>query len=127
MIEIRMDTKRLKLSVKGHATPEESEKYKEICAAASALAQSLMYSISKYDDIAKITDSIQYRGDPGDLFLLVMIDRSKTWDLERLHYEQAIMDKFMVYADGMELLAKSHPYSVTMIRDGKRIKPEEDE
>ena len=114
MIEIRIDTKRLKLSVKGHATPEESEKYKEICAAASALAQALAYSVSKSD--AK--QEMQYRPDPGDLFLLVIPE-------EKLDALMKI--RFALYADGMELLAKSHPYSVKMIRDGKRIKPEEDE
>ena len=115
MIEIRMDTKRLKLSVKGHATPEESEKYKEICAAASALAQALAYSVSKSD--AK--EEMQYRPDPGDLFLLVIPEKKM----------DALMKiRFALYADGLELLAKSHPFSVTMIRDGQRILPyKEDE
>ena len=118
MIEIRMDTKRLKLSVKGHAKAEENEKHKEICAAASALAQSLMYSISKYDDVQKAVKSIQYRPDPGDLFLLVI---PESWA------DMVMKHRFKVYGDGLELLAKSHPYSVTMIRDGKKILPEEDE
>ena len=118
MIEIRMDTRRLKLSVKGHAKAEESEKHKEICAAASALAQSLMYSISKYDDVQKAVRNIQYRPDPGDLFLLVI---PESWA------DMVLKHRFKVYGDGMELLAKSHPYSVTMIRDGKKILPEEDE
>lgn len=114
MIEIRMDTKRLKLSVKGHATPEESGKHKEICAAASALAQALAYSISKSD--AK--QEMQYRPDPGDLFLLVIPEKGM----------DALMKiRFALYGDGLELLAKSHPYSVTMIRDGKRILPDKED
>lgn len=117
MIEIRMETKRLKLSIKGHATPEESEQYKEICAAASALAQSLMYSISKYDDVQKAVKSIQYRPDPGDLFLLVI---PESWA------DMVMKHRFKVYGDGLELLAKSHPYSVTMIRDGEKILPDEE-
>ena len=47
MITITMNSKRLKLTVTGHAMPEESPQYKEICAAVSAMAQSMMYAISK--------------------------------------------------------------------------------
>jgi hypothetical protein len=35
--------------------------------------------------------------------------------------------RFALYGDGMELLAKSHPYSVTMIRDGERILPDKED
>ena len=118
MIEIRMESKRLKLSIKGHATAEESEQYREICAAASGLAQSLMYSISKYDDVQKAVKTIQYRPDPGDLFLMVI---PESWA------DMVLKQRFKVYGDGLELLAKSHPYSVSMIRDGKKILPDEED
>lgn len=114
MIEITMNTKRLKLSIKGHATPEESEKYKEICAAASALAQGLAYSISKSD--AK--QEMQYRPDPGDLFLLVIPEKGM---------DALMRIRFALYGEGLELLAKSHPQSVTMIRDGERILPDKED
>jgi uncharacterized protein YsxB (DUF464 family) len=111
-----MNTNRLKLSIKGHATPAESDKHKEICAAASSLAQGLVYSVTSMTDEPE--KNIQYRPDPGDLFFMVI---PGNWA------KQGILQRFQFYADGMELLAKSHPYSVTMIRDGKKILPEEDE
>ena len=109
MIQIRMDTKRLKLKINGHAMAEESEKHKEICAAASALAQGLVFSISKSD--AK--KEMQYRPDSGNLFLLVMPEKGM---------DALIRIRFVLYADGMELMALAHPGSVHMIRDGEEIK-----
>ena len=114
MIQIRMDTKRLKLSINGHAMAEEGPQHKEICAAASALAQGLVFSISKSD--AK--KDIQYRPDPGDLFLLVIPEKG---------LDALIRIRFALYGDGMELLAKSHPQSVEMIRDGKKILPDKED
>ena len=118
MISIRMDTKRTKLTIKGHALPEESKEYKEICAASSAFAQGLMYSISLYADAKQAIKSIQYRDDPGDLLLLVIPEE---WAA------LVIRQRFKIYGDGLQLLAESHPQCVEMIRDGKKIIPEEDE
>lgn len=118
MIQIRMDTKRTKLTVKGHAMPKESDGYAEICNAVGALAQSLMYSITLYGDANKGIKSIQYRDDPGDLLLLVIPEE---WA------KLVIRQRFKIYGDGMELMAKSHPQCVEMIRDGRKILPEEDE
>ena len=114
MIEITMNTKRLKLSIKGHATAEESDRYKEICAAASALAQGLVYSISK----SEAKQEMQYRPDPGDLFLLVIPEK---------RMDALMRIRFALYGEGLELLAKSHPESVTMIRDGERILPDKED
>ena len=115
MIEINVNTARFKLTVKGHATQEESSQYREICAAASALAQALMYSISKIPGDAM--KSVEYRPDVGDLLIRVYPEE---WA------ELGAKNRFKTYADGMELLARSHPYSVTMIRDGERILPEKE-
>lgn len=115
MITITMNTERLKITVTGHATAEESEQYKEICSAAAALAQALMYSISKFpSDALKAAD---YRNDPGDLLIRIFPE-----DWARL----GVRNRFKAYGDGLELLAKSHPQSVTMIRDGERILPEKE-
>lgn len=117
MIEINMNTARFKLTVKGHATAEESEQYKEICASASALAQSLLYSISKFNtDEKQALKSLEYRRDFGDMMV-------RAWPEEWA--EHSIRKRFQIYGDGLELLAKSHPVSVHMIWDGEEIIPEE--
>lgn len=118
MIDITMNTARLKLIIKGHATAEESQQYREICAAASALAQSMVYSISKMDNAEGALRSIQYRDDPGDLFVLIMPEQ---WA------ENMIKNRFRNFGDGLELLAKSHPQSVSMIWDGGKILPDKEE
>ena len=105
MIVIRMNTKRLKLTVEGHATPEEGPQYREICAAASALAQALVYSCGKMKD-KRALERIEYRPDPGHMMLNVEPVRMA---------KVLIWQRFKHYADGMELLAKSHPNSVMMI------------
>lgn len=116
MIEINLNTARYKLTVTGHAQPEESKEYSAICSAVSALAQSLFYCVSKFNDGEGSMKSVEYRGDPGDLLLRV-------WPEEWA--ESAIRHRFKNYGDGMELLAKSHPEAVSMIWDGERIVPEE--
>lgn len=118
MIEIRMTTSRYRMTVTGHAQPEESEDYRQICAAVSALTQSLAYSISKLNDERGALKAFDYRGDPGDMKLKVYPEK---WA------EVVIRQRFRTYGDGLELLAKSHAEAVTMIRDGERIKPDEEE
>lgn len=113
MITITMNTERLKVTITGHATAEEGNQYKEICSAASALAQSLMYSISKFP--ADALKSAEYRPDPGNLMIRIFPEE---WAA------LGVRNRFKAYGDGLELLAKSHPQSVTMIRDGERILPE---
>ncbi len=115
MIEININTARFKLTVKGHAVPEESEQYREICSAVSALAQALMYSISKLPRDAM--KSLEYRPEPGDLLIRAFPEE---WA------ELSTRNKFKTYADGMELLALSHQQSVTMIRDGEKILPQKE-
>lgn len=116
MIEIRMETKRLKLTVKGHAMPAETEAYKEICSAVSALAQSMVYAVTKYKDGA-VLDEMQYRPDTGDLMVHMRAEEG---------FEKQMQQIWELYGYGMELLAQSHPMSVTMIWDGARVLPEEE-
>ena len=122
MITIEMNTARLKLTVKGHAMPEETnEKQSDIiCAAASALAQALMYTITKYNSENKegAARDIVYKNDPGNLMIKVF---PENWA------ERELKHRFRIYGDGMQLLAESHPQSVTMIRDGERIIAQEEE
>ena len=115
MIEITMNTARFKLTVKGHAEPGESDQYKEICAAASALAQALAYSISKFPGDAM--KSFEYRPEPGDLLIRAY---PEDWA------ELGTKNRFKAYAEGLELLALSHPQSITMILDGEKIIPEKE-
>ena len=113
MIMIRTDTRKLKLTVEGHAMPAESPQYQQICTAASALAQGLAYSVSRSGGMK----SFEYRPEAGNLYLRIYPEE-KT--------EREIRAKFETYADGMEMLAKSHPQGISMIRDGVRIQKEEE-
>ena len=113
MIHINMSVERFTLVVKGHAEPNESEQYREICAGASMLAQGMMASITKFQKEHNGIRRILYRGDPGDMILTV---EPEPWA------EATIRKRMRAYADGMELLALAHPGSVHMIRDGEEIK-----
>lgn len=112
MITIRMNTARLKLTVEGHAQPEESTEYKEICSAVSALSQALAYTIARYNGGEGAMKAFDYRNDPGNLRIKVF---PEPWA------ERELRHRFQIYGDGMELLAQSHPQSVTMIRDEEKI------
>ena len=117
MITIRMNTERLKLTIEGHAQPEETSDYRAICSAVSAIAQGLAYSIAKYDEQEGGLKSLEYRNDPGNMLI-------RPWPE---HWaESTYRHRFRNYGDGFELLAKSHPESVTFIRDGEKILPEEE-
>lgn len=117
MITITMNTTKLKLTVDGHAMPDESKQYKEICAAASALTQSLAYTVIRYNDGDGAMKSFEYRPDPGNLLLRVY---AEPWA------EREFRHRFEIYGDGLQMLAESHPYSVQFIRDGERIIPKEE-
>ena len=118
MIRINMNTARLKLTVEGHAMQEEGPEYQQICAAASALAQSLAWSVNKYNEGEGTMKSFEYRPETGNLLIRVWPE----------HWAEAVFKrKFKDYADGFELLAKSHPQSVEFIWDGERILPEKEE
>ena len=116
MIEITVNTNRFRVTVTGHAQPEEGEQYREICAACSALTQSLAYTISKLPKEA--LKSFEYRPDPGDLLIRAYPEE---WA------ELVVKNRFKTMADGLELLAKSHSNSVKMIRDGERIIPDKED
>lgn len=118
MITINMNTARFRVTVEGHAMPEESADYSQICAAVSALAQSLAWSISKYNNGEGAMKSFEYRPEPGNMLIRVW---PEYWA------ERAFRNRFKNYGDGFELLAKSHPQSVTFIWDGERILPEKEE
>lgn len=116
MISIEMNTKRLKLTIRGHAQPEEMEKYKECCSSASAIAQSMVYAVSRYNDGAAL-EKFDYRNEPGD-FMVKLLPAEKE--------EKALQMIMTLYGYGLELLAKSHPQSVRMIWDGARIIPDKE-
>ena len=118
MIKITLSTKDFVLLVKGHAQPEESERYRETCAAASMLAQALAYSISKFQEQQNGILQVDYRDEPGDMLLLVVPEK---WA------EATVRKRFRAYGDGLELLAQSNPESVQMEWNGKPVKPEEGE
>ena len=118
MIRINLNSARMKLTIEGHAQPEESEQYKEICAAASALVQALAYSITKFNHEGDALEIFKFQDEPGDVLLKV---KPSEWS------ERAILRRFNEYGDGMELLALSHPQSVEMIWDGEKILPEKED
>lgn len=116
MIEINLSVEYFTLTIKGHAEPEESELFRETCAAASMLAQGLAASIAKFQRTQNGMREMTYRGDPGDMLLQV---KPETWA------EATIRKRMRAYGDGLELLAKSNPESVRMTWDGIEIRPEE--
>ena len=118
MIEITMDTQEFLVMVKGHAQPEESEMYRETCAAASMLTQGLAHSLAKFEATQNAILQFDYRDEPGNMLLHVIPAK---WA------EAATRTRMRTYGDGMELLAMSNPESVQMIWDGKPVKPEEGE
>ena len=118
MIEIRMNTRRLKLTIKGHAMPEEGKEYSAACTAASAIAQGLAWTLAKYNGGKGAMKAFDYKNDPGDLLIKVF---PETWA------ERELTHRFEIYGDGLELLAKSHPQYVRMIWDEELILPEKEE
>lgn len=116
MIEINMNTARQKLTVKGHATPEESEQFSEICSASGALAQAMVYAATRAVEGAAVKE-LDYKPERGDLMVKIYPEAG---------YEKTVQEIFRLYGYGMELLAKSHPCSVTMIFDGEKIIPDKE-
>jgi uncharacterized protein YsxB (DUF464 family) len=114
MIRINMNTIRFKLTVEGHAMPEESEDYSIICAGASMLVQALVYSIEKFNSGGDALSSMKYRDDPGNVLLEV---HPEEW--ARI----SIAKRFNYYGDGLELLAMNNPECVEFIWDGEKIIP----
>lgn len=113
MINIKMDSNRLLLTVKGHAMPEETDAYREICSASSALAQAMVYAVTRYKEGAAL-DILDYRPDSGDLMVKMRAEEG---------YEKQMRAIWEVYGYGLELLAQSHPMSVEMIWDGAKVLP----
>ena len=111
MIRIELNTNRMKLTVKGHAEPEEMEKYRECCAAASAISQAMVYAVSQWNDGSALK-ALDYKNDPGDLMVKLFPEEKAEKQLQMI---------LTLYGYGLELLAKSHPQSVEMIWDGAKI------
>ena len=112
MIEINLNTASFKLTVTGHAEPDESDSYQQICAATSAIVQALAYSITKFNHEGDAMQSFKFQDEPGNVLLKVVPEE---WA------ENSIRRRFYEYGDGLELLALSHSCSVQMIWDGEKI------
>ena len=117
MININLSVEHFTLEIKGHAQPEETEQYKEVCSGCSMLAQGLAYSLTKFQDRQNGIREIEYRGTPGDMLLKVKPD---PWA------EATVRKRMRAYGDGLELLAKSDPASVKMIWDGIPVETEKE-
>ena len=112
MIHIEMNTARFKLTAEGHAKPEESEKYKEICAAVSAIVQGLVFSISKFKGEKDALSYYKYRDEPGNMLLKVVPEEWAEISMKR---------RFNYFGDALEMMATAHPGSVEFIWDGEKI------
>ena len=112
MIEINLDTNKFKLTVEGHAKPEETDRHAEICAAVSAMAQGLAYSISRFEKDHNGINGIDYRSEPGDFLLQIYQD---DW------VGSFVRKRMQAYGDGLEFMAACEPQSIHMIRDGEEI------
>jgi len=118
MININLSVEKFTLKIDGHAMPEEGERFREICAAASMLAQGLANSICKFQKAQNGIREIVYRDTPGDMLLKITPD---PWA------EATVRKRMRAYGDGMELLALAEPQSVQMTWDGIPVEPEEGE
>lgn len=118
MITINLSVEKFKVTVTGHAQPEEGENYRETCAAASMLIQGLAHSITKFQAAQNGIQEIDYRGEPGDMLLRI---KPEPWA------EATVRKRMRAYGDGLELLAMSEPQSVRMTWDGIPVEPEEGE
>lgn len=116
MIEINLNTARFKLTVKGHAQPEEHSEYQAICSGVSAIVQGMVYCIGKYDEEWGALKALEYRPEPGDVMV-------RPWPLT--FAESAMRHKMNNFGDALELMAMAHPEAIHMIRDGEEIQPEE--
>lgn len=112
MIEINLNTAKFRLTVEGHAMAEETKEHSEICAAVSAMAQALAYTITRYEKDHESIKGMDYRSEPGDFLLQI---QPEDWA------ESFIRKRMQTYGDGLELLAGSHPESIHMIRDGEEV------
>ena len=117
MIHIEMNTISFLLKIEGHAEPEEHKDYVQICAAASMLAQALVFSITKFNGDHDALSSIKYKDEPGDLMLRVFPEE---W--ARI----SIAKRFNYYGDGLEMLALAHPECVEFIWNGEKVKPDKE-
>lgn len=115
MIEINLSVEKFTLKITGHAQPDESERYREICAGASMLAQGLASSICKFQKTQNGIQAIDYRDTPGDMLLKI---RPDPWA------EATVRKRMRAYGDGLELLALAEPQSVQMTWDGIPVEPE---
>lgn len=114
MIEINLNTARFKLEIKGHAQPEETSMFKEICASVSAIAQGLVYSVAKYESDHNAIQEMDYRDEPGDFL----------WRVKPDPWAEALVRKRMyAYGDALEMMAACNPESVKMIYDGEEVQP----
>lgn len=118
MITINLSVEKFKVTVTGHAQPEEGENYRETCAATSMLIQGLAHSITKFQAAQNGIQEIDYRGEPGDMLLRI---KPEPWA------EATVRKRMRAYGDGLELLAMSEPQSVRMTWDGIPVEPEEGE
>ena len=113
MIHIELNTKRHKLTVQGHAEPEECGEFRQICSAASALAQAMVYAVTRARD-GRLLKGLDYKPDTGDLSAKLYAEDGGDEEMEQI---------ITLYGYGLELLARSHPQSIEMVWDGEKIIP----
>jgi uncharacterized protein YsxB (DUF464 family) len=117
MIHIEMNTARFKLTAEGHAQPEESTQYKEICAGVSAIVQGLVYSISKFKGDKDALTYYKYRDEPGNMLLKAVPEE---WA------EISMTRRVSYFGDALEMMATAHPQCIEFIWDGEKILKEDD-
>ncbi len=118
MIEITMNSQRLKLQIKGHALETENADHHAICTAISTVAQGMVYCISKLGEAENAIRNVQYRREPGDFYALIIPEQ---WA------ENMIRHRFRNFGDALEMMAKCYPECITMIWDGEKILPDGEE
>ena len=116
MIHIELNTKRHRITVQGHAEPEESPEYRQICSAASAITQAMVYAVTRAAE-GRLLKGMDYKPDTGDLCAKLYPEDGMDEKMEEI---------ITMYGYGLELLARSHEKSVEMVWDGEKIIPDKE-
>ena len=115
MIIINLDDRLLKLTVTGHATPEEGPDWKLVCNSVSVLAQGLVYSIAKFEENHDALLGFDYKIDPGDM---IVNPSPEEWA------RATIRKRMQIYGDGLQLVAENFPEYCRMTWNDMEIKAE---
>ena len=105
MITVREDYDHMTITMEGHADAMQENGVDAVCAAASMILQTLVYSISQ-DVRLQLVNSIEKRLEPGDAMVRIV---------PHPLYVARAMHKYQMACDGLEMLAQNYPQSIRIM------------